>query len=192
MKSIRMITLLFCTLSTAMLGGCGGKSTSGASIGGVVAGIPAGASAILQNNGVDSTSVTVNGAFTFKNTVPNGSGYNVTVVTNPVNASCLVTNGSGTSTNTNVTNVTVNCVPNVTLGGSISGLATGNIIILQNNSDSIASATNGLFVFAKTVPIGANYNVEVVTTPSSQNCTISNGAGTVGSSNITNVQITCI
>lgn len=194
MKSKRAITLLFCMVSTVILVGCGGNSSSGASIGGVIAGIPTGTGVVLQNNGVDSTSVTVNGAFTFKTVIPNGSAYSVTVGMNPVDASCSVTNPSGTATNINVSNVSVNCVPNITLGGSISGLATGNIVILQNNTDSIASAGNGPFVFARTVAIGAHYNVEVVTTPSSQSCTVSNGAGTVavGSSNISNVQITCI
>lgn len=194
MKSLRAITLLFCMTSTAILGGCGGNSSSGAFIGGTVAGIPTGASVILQNNGVNNTAVSVNGAFTFATKVSNGSAYNVTVGLNPVAASCLVTNASGTATDTNVTNVAVNCIPNVTLGGSISGLTNGNVLILQNGNDAIASASNGLFVFNTTVPIGANYNVVVVTTPSVQNCTVLNGTGTIaaGSSNITNVQITCI
>ncbi|MES2049850.1 MAG: hypothetical protein V4447_15720 [Pseudomonadota bacterium] len=194
MKSRLAITLLFCVMSTAILSACGGSTVNSASISGVVSGIPSSTTLVLQNNAVESISVAANGAFTFTNRIASGSAYSVTVGINPVGASCSVSNASGTATESNVTNVAVTCVPNVTVGGSISGLASGNIMILQNGTDSIASAADGFFVFTKSVPIGGNYNVVVVTTPTNQNCTVVNGVGTIaaGSANIENVQITCI
>ncbi len=60
----------------------------------------------------------------------------MTVATQPAGQTCTVTNGSGTTT-ANVTNVAVACAAhpptNRTIGGTVSGLAAGQSVVLQNN-----------------------------------------------------------
>ena len=148
---------------------------------------------VLENNGGDALTLNADGAFTFSNALPPGSTYLVTVQSQPATQACTVTNGSGTITNTNITNVTVNCSTNTrTVGGSVSGLAASQSVVLQNNgSDNFTVNSNGSFTFSTPIAQGAPYNVTILTQPSTQTCTVTNGSGTAGASNITNVQVTC-
>ena len=50
---------------------------------------------------------------------------------------------------------------------------------------------NGSFAFATQLAGGAAYAVTVQANPSGQTCTVSNGSGTVGSANVTNVAVSC-
>jgi subtilisin-like proprotein convertase family protein len=85
-------------------------------IGGTVAGIAG--TLVLRNNGGNDLTISANGAFTFPGAVLAGTGYNVTVLRNPVSQTCTVTNGTGTAGTVNV-NATVTCV----IGFSIAGVA---------------------------------------------------------------------
>lgn len=148
---------------------------------------------VLENNGGDALTLNADGTFTFSNALPPGSAYLVAVQSQPATQICTVTNGSGTITNTHITNVTVNCSTNTrTVGGSVSGLAASQSVVLQNNgSDNLTVNSNGSFTFSIPVAQGASYNVTILTQPSTQTCTVTNGSGTAGASNITNVQVTC-
>ena len=64
----------------------------------------------LQNNGGSNLSVSANGSFTFSAGVADGSTYNVTVLAQQAGQSCTVSNGSGTVSGANITNVSVTCV----------------------------------------------------------------------------------
>ena len=64
------------------------------SVGGTVSGLTG--SVVLQDNGADDLTVTANGPFTFATRRPFGTGYAVTVKTNPTGQGCTVTNGTGT------------------------------------------------------------------------------------------------
>lgn len=148
---------------------------------------------VLENNDGDVLTLNADGTFTFSNALPPGSTYLVTVQSQPATQTCTVTNNSGTITNTNITNVTVNCSTNTrTVGGSVSGLAASQFVVLQNNgSDNLTVNSNGSFTFSTPIAQGATYNVTILTQPSTQTCTVTNGSGTAGASNITNVQVTC-
>ena len=63
-------------------------------VGGTVSGLSG--TVVLQDNGGDDLSVSASGAFTFGTGLTAGSGYNVTVKTNPAGQTCSVANGSGT------------------------------------------------------------------------------------------------
>ncbi len=86
-------------------------------IGGTVSGLPTSGTGLtgleLQNNGGDNLlfAIGANGNFSFPTALPGGSLYNVTVLTSPPGDSCIVSNGSGTVGNANVTNVSVVCSP---------------------------------------------------------------------------------
>ena len=168
-------------------------SLSSFTIGGNVSGLGAGKSVVLLNNGGDALTRNANGSFTFATPLANGAAYAVTVGTQPVGQTCTVSNGTGTVASANVTNVTVNCTSNTyTIGGSVSGLGAGNSVVLLNNGgDALTRNANGSFTFATPIASGATYSVTVGTQPVGQTCSVSNGAGTVVASNVTNVTVNC-
>jgi len=81
-----------------------------------------------------------------------------------------------------------------TIGGTISGL-TGTGLVLRNNAgnDLSVAATSGNFAFSTALATGAAYNVTVATQPTapSQTCAVTSGSGTVGSANVSTVQVAC-
>ena len=72
----------------------------------------------------------------------------------------------------------------------MSGLS-GTVVLQDNGGDDLSVTANGSFTFATALASGAAYSVTVKTNPSGQTCTVSNGSGTVGSANVTNVAVTC-
>jgi hypothetical protein len=170
----------------------GGNVVGTTTVGGTVSGLSG--TVVLQDNGADNLSVSANGSFTFATALSSGQAYNVTVLTNPSGQQCSVSNGSGTAGSSNITNVTVSCTTNapspVTVGGTVSGLS-GTVVLQDNGADNLSVSANGSFTFATALSSGQAYNVTVLTNPSGQQCAVSNGSGTAGSSNITNVGVTC-
>jgi len=205
-KSVVSVSL---TLASLVLSACSGPVGSGSgsgsgsgggpfTVGGSVSGL-AGTGLVLQDNGADSLTITVNGSFTFKTTVITGGSYAVTVQTQPSNPTqtCGVTAGSGSNVSANVSSVVVACTTNpvtATIGGTVSGLVANSSVILQNNGgDSLTVTANGPFVF-KTPVTGADiYAVTVVTQPVNPNqiCTVTNGSGTA-TADVANVAVNCV
>ena len=77
-----------------------------------------------------------------------------------------------------------------TIGGSISGL-TGTVVLTAGNGDSLTISRNGTFVFPNTISSGRSYSVNITSQPVGQTCVISNGSGTMGGSNVTNISVSC-
>ncbi len=83
------------------------------------------------------------------------------------------------------------------VGGTVSGLTTpfgANTLVLRNNGgDDLTIAADGSFTFASALSTGATYNATVFSNPQNpwQTCNLTNGSGTVGSSNITNLSLSC-
>jgi hypothetical protein len=68
------------------------------------------------------------------------------------------------------------------IGGTLSGLASGQQIVLQNNaSDDLTLTRNGDFRFDTHLKAGDRYSVSVLTQPAGVNCSVSNGSGKVNS-----------
>ena len=169
-------------------------STNTHTVGGTTSGLAGSESVVLQNNGGDNLTVNANGSFTFAASVAQGSTYNVTVLIQPSTQTCTVTNGSGTISTSDVTNVLVTCSTNAyTVGGTLSGLAGSHSVVLQDNgTDNLTLSSNGSFTFATSVAQGSPYNVTVLTQPTIQTCTVTNGSGTMGGANVTNVSVSCV
>ena len=170
-------------------------TTSEFTIGGTVIGL-AGTGLVLQNNNADNLTVSANGTFTFATPVASGSAFSVTVMTQPSGPTqtCAVVGGTGTVGSANVTDVMVNCATtNFVIGGQITGLAGGSVVLQDNGGDNLTVTANGTFAFATPVASGATYAVTVLTQPSNptQTCTVSMGTGTVGSANVTSVDVAC-
>ncbi len=141
----------------------------------------------LQDNKGDNLAITKNGAFTFKNQLPTGTVYAVTVFAQPTGPAqtCVVAPGTDTGTASgNVTTVVINCqAVTFSVGGNIVGVAgktptpptsinlplTDNSFQLQNNTgDNFIATHNGPFAFATPVALNGAYNVTVFTGPSTQ------------------------
>jgi len=80
-----------------------------------------------------------------------------------------------------------------TVGGTVTGL-TGTGLVLQTNAGDVVRVSGaGAFILPNPLGTGAAYAVSVKTQPSApvQNCIVTNGSGTVGTANITNVAVAC-
>jgi hypothetical protein len=113
------------------LAGCGDGPTAETStftVGGTVSGLH-GVGCVLRNSGSDDLAVSAEGPFTFRAQLPTGAPYSATVFRQPTGPTqtCTITNGSGTVSDSNVTNIGVSCSVNspacspAPLLGSISG-----------------------------------------------------------------------
>jgi hypothetical protein len=164
-------------------------------IGGSVSGL-SGSGLVLQNNGVNNLTIIANGSFTFTAAVASGSTYSVTVQTQPSNPTqtCSVTNATGTA-NGNVTNVQVACVtpvPTYTIGGTVTGLSGGGLVLQDNGGNNLSVSADGGFTFTTAITSGNLYDVTVLTQPSkpAQSCMVTNGSNTA-TANVTNVAVVC-
>ncbi|WP_419420061.1 hypothetical protein ACNVED_01835 [Legionella sp. D16C41] len=148
---------------------------------------------VLVNNASEALTIHTDGTFTFPSALTPGSTYVVTIQNQPATQTCTVSNGNGTITNANITNITVNCSTNTrTIGGNVAGLAASESVVLQNNGgDNLTINSNGTFTFSIPVAQGAPYHVSILTQPATQTCTVTNGNGIASTTNITNVQVTC-
>jgi hypothetical protein len=167
-------------------------TTNSYAIAGTVSGL-AGTGLKLQNNSGDDITINGNGDFSFPTPIASGATYLVTPLTQPTNPSqsCIVTNGSGTVGGGNVTNVTVTCTTNTyTVGGTVTGL-TGTLVLRNNGGNDLSITQNGSFTFSTPIASGATYAVTRFSNPTGQYCTVASGSGTVTSSNVTSVAVTC-
>ena len=171
-------------------------ATNTYTIGGTISGLAG--TVVLEDNGGDDLTLTTNGTFAFATPIASGMNYAVTVSSQPGTPSqtCVVTNGAGGVTDANITSVTVTCMTNsFTVGGTVSGLATGESVVLQDNGgDNLTVNANGSFTFATSVLSGAAYAATVFTNPASplaQTCAVTSGTGTIGNANVTNVTVAC-
>ncbi len=162
-------------------------------ISGSLSGLLGGASLVLQDDGGNSTTVPANGPFSFSSAVASGENYAVTVATQPAAQSCAISNGSGIVVAGDVSNVVVICSNNTfNVAASVSGLNTGTLVLQNNGGDPLSILGDGSFNFNTPLASAASYNVTIFTQPAGENCTLSNGSGTIGSSNVTSVAVACV
>lgn len=100
--------------ATMLLSSCGGGSSNETAtprytVSGTVTGLSSGSAVTIQNNGVESVTVSSNSQFTFPTALAAGSTYAVTISSQPIDQNCIVSFGSGTVAAGNVTNVVVQC-----------------------------------------------------------------------------------
>jgi uncharacterized repeat protein (TIGR03803 family) len=82
--------------------------------------------------------------------------------------------------------------PGYTVGGSVSGLTTSGLVLLNNGGDATTVAANATqFTMYNRVALGGSYAITVTTEPTGSTCTVSNGSGSNLTGNITSVTISC-
>ena len=114
------------------------RVTSAFTVGGTLTGLAAGDTVVLQDNGGDDLTLTTNGTFTFATPFANGQSYSVTVSGTSFvyeETTCTVTNGNGTISGANVTNVAVQC--------TTTPLYTGNLDVDMYNAAVADGDANG-------------------------------------------------
>jgi len=157
--------------------------------------------------------------FTFPTPQQSGTTYSIQITAQPIGQVCRVLNPTGTVVggsktpildasgnpigtfiNPNITSIVINCLPGYMISGTITNY-TGNGLRLQNvltggnpNTEEININSNGTFAFPTLATTGQNYAVTVTQQPwgPTQVCTVTNGTGSVASSDITNITINCV
>ncbi|MDX2481399.1 MAG: DUF1566 domain-containing protein, partial [Desulfuromusa sp.] len=81
------------------------------------------------------------------------------------------------------------------VGGAVTGLVEGTILVMQNNAgDDLTVSANGDFSFATELLNASNYEVSVLDQPTSPNqtCTVKQGSGTISAAHVSDVAVICI
>ena len=154
---------------------------------------------MLQNNAGDDLTIAAGStSFVFATAVASGSGYQVSVLTQPHAPSqlCAVTAGSGNVASGNVTTISIACTTSsFSVGGSIAGLTGSGLVLRDNGGDDLTVPANATsFTFPTKVASGAPFAVTIPTQPSSpsQACTVAGGSGNVGAADVGSVTINCM
>ena len=161
-------------------------------LGGTISGLTT--SGLVLVNGADTLAVSSGASsITMPTAVAYTSPYAVTVRTQPTGLTCSVNNGTGTMGSAAVTNVVVTCSANTyTVGGTISGLTTSGLVLLDNGADATPLSANATQVTLNTgVAYGGDYAITVQTPPTGLVCSVSDGTGTAGAADVTSVSIAC-
>jgi uncharacterized repeat protein (TIGR03803 family) len=91
-----------------------------------------------------------------------------------------------------VTNVLVTCADQAyTVGGSVTGLTTSGLVLANGADTYTVPANASSFTMPTSVATTSPYALVVQTQPTSTICTIVNGSGTMGTTAVTNVVVTC-
>ncbi len=180
-------------------------SKSNYTIGGKVTGLVAGQSLTLKDNGADPVTIVGGGtgsdSFVFATAVAYQGSYAVTVSTQPTNEVCSVASGSGSGSgvSANVSTVALACsASSYRIGGTVSGLASGqSLTLLDNGGDAKTITGNGsgtdAFTFATSVPFKGSYAVTISTQPTNQACSLAagTGAGSGVNADVSSISLTC-
>ncbi len=192
--------ILFALLAIEGCGG-GGQTKSAPppptyTIGGAISGLSANGLELGDGNNqvlvgrIDTT-------FTLPQALPSGATYNVTVEQQPTGETCTVSQGSGTVISSNVNTIGVTCAPppppppTYTIGGAINGLNANGLEVGDGSNQVLVGRSDTSFTLPQALPGGANYNVTVQQQPSGETCTVSQGSGTVISSNVITISVAC-
>lgn len=181
------VALAFAAVAMACSGGAVNPA-AGLILGTVTTGLGAGKSLqLVERLNTDTITITANGNYQFSPSY--AQRYDVSIKTQPVSQTCTLGNASGSLVYGNTPPVLVNCTNSgITIGGTISGLTTGESAQLRNNgTDSLTVSANGSFTFPTPLASGANYYVTVM---SPSRCTKANEYG-VATAPVTNIRITC-
>lgn len=186
-------TKLIAGLVAVVLAGCGGYVYT--TVGGTVTGLTTGSVLILKTDTNYTSRLTADGSFSFR--VASNASYNITVALQPNPVNCTVSNGSGKMTSeAAINNVSVKCIPNVQIGGTLTNLPDASSVTLAVNGDTLYPTTlgaNGPFTYSRYVVDGQPYTVTVTSPPAGKVCLVSNGSGTVSSANPpVNVNVDCV
>ncbi|WP_041948411.1 Ig-like domain-containing protein [Turneriella parva] len=164
-------------------------------ISGYIAGLSGGTVTLVNNENNDEIMNVGNGFFNFARLIPDGSAYSVAVKNQPLSPLqfCSILNSTGAISGGSVGNIFGYCQLAYQVGGTVTGLAGQGLALQINGTEIKTIATNGSYNFTYGLPGAATYSVQVLNNPKglSQTCVVTNGFGTMPSSAVSNVNISC-
>ena len=80
-----------------------------------------------------------------------------------------------------------------TLGGTVAGLSGNGLVLELNDGSDLPVGADGAFAFPGSAASGTPYSISIKHQPAVRReiCTVTNGSGVVGTSNISNVSVNC-
>lgn len=201
---LRSCVALACAFGLA---GCGGGDDGDIGLRVNIAGLTK-SGLTLSLNGATALPVTANAiVFDFPALVPVDFNYDIKIVDSPTNAKCEIFNGKGKTATFSPRDINVICTPYYyNVHGTVSGLVSDGLILANGNEQ--ISIPKGATTFTMTrngvdgKPLaGANsgqvgdgfpYSIGILKQPATGTCSVTNGVGTMGSADVTNVMINCI
>ena len=84
--------------------------------------------------------------------------------------------------------------PTHRVGGQVSGLSGSGLVLQINDGETLSITGNGPFEFPTLLEEGETYDVTVSSEPTdpTQTCTVTNGQGTIDTSDVTDIQVDCV
>ena len=157
------------------------------SIGGTVTGLSNGATATVSLG--SAAPQTTGGVFSFASSVAYASPYSVSATA--TGYTCTPATGTVSG---DVAGAVVACVANkYTLNYTVSGLLSGNTVVMSLGGVDIPHATNSTVSHTNALTHGQPYALTVKTQPQGQTCTVSaNGSGSSATGAVTGVAVACV
>ncbi len=166
-------------------------TTNTYSLGGLISGLLSNTNVTLSDG--NDILVHTNGSYTFPTLLAYTQAYSIGL-TNPNGQICAFnpnSAGSGTMGAAPVTNANIVCSSGTyPLGGSVSGLVTGNVTLTNTVNSDVISVGNGNYLFDQNVAYAGNYNV-VATSPNGLTCAVTNGNAVMAVGGEFNVMVAC-
>ncbi len=145
----------------------------------------------LVNNGNDTVTSTTGGSFQFGGTYSDHLDYNVVITQQPAGQTCTFSGQAAGTIQTASVALVINCFNNFSIGGVVSGLAPDGVVVLANGNDTLSLSDNIAFTFGQPVANSQPFNVQLVSEPNDQTCTLNGGQGLPQGANVTGITVRC-
>ncbi|MDB4943069.1 MAG: hypothetical protein JWP97_2603 [Labilithrix sp.] len=134
--------------------------------------------------------VASSGHFAFVTAIATGTELTVTVAAQPASQVCAVEQPTVVVGTSDVTDVSVTCVPTFVVGGTVTG-ASGSLTLANGDGPAVTVAGDGAFTFPARLAGGTALDVHVVTAPAGQGCAVvAHARGTV-TADVADVGVRC-
>ncbi|MCC6782450.1 MAG: hypothetical protein IT457_06380 [Planctomycetes bacterium] len=188
-RILHLLALGLLALAAACNSGSSGARSH--SIGGTLSGL-SGGSIVLSLNGVESVTLSANGAFVFATRLLSGASYTVSVVTPPAGCVAQVSNGSGiVSADVVGIGIAIDVIA-YGIGGVVSGLD-GTLVLQNSGGDDLTISADGPFEVPTRLADGTPFSVSILSSPSGQDCSLGGTiSGVILGADVTDLSVVCV